>query len=120
MLTLQYITEVNIARCNRWHKGGLNDWTPADWMTALVGEIGEAANALKKLKRLEDDIQNHNSEEGRTIDTRAIAIDKIGKELADSFLYLNLLACRLGINLEDKIIEVFNKKSEEYNFPEHL
>lgn len=118
-LTFQQVTDANVARCDRWHKGGLKDWSVADWAVAMAGEAGEVCNAVKKLRRVEDDIANI-SDEGRLLATREQAIAKIGEELADTFLYLNLLGVRLGINLSDQIIAKFNTTSERYGFPERL
>lgn len=119
-LTFSRVTKVNVERCNRWHQpGGINAWTPERWCTAMMGEAGEVANALKKLFRVEDQIANV-SEPGREIQSREQAIEKIAEELADTFLYLNLLACRLGIRLEDEIVAKFNSVSERYSFPERL
>lgn len=28
-----------------------SDWTPAEWLQAVVGELGEAANVMKKIRR---------------------------------------------------------------------
>lgn len=118
-LTFSRVTEINLARCNRWHKGGISDWTPERWMTATVGELGEAANALKKLFRVDDEIASIN-EADRQIDTRTQAIDKIAEEVADTFIYLNLFACRLGIDLAAEVVKKFNATSERYGFPERL
>lgn len=118
-LTFAEITAVNVARCNRWHKGGINDWTPERWMTATTGELGEAANALKKLFRIDDEIANI-SEADRQISTRQEAIDKIAEEVADTFIYLNLFACRLGIDLAAEVVKKFNSTSERYDFPERI
>lgn len=118
-LTFADVTAANVARCNRWHKGGLGDWSVADWAVAMAGEAGEVCNAVKKLRRVEDEIANI-SDEGRLLATREQAIAKIGEELADTFLYLNLLGVRLGINLADQVVAKFNATSERYGFPERL
>lgn len=118
-LTFKEVSAVNLSRCNRWHAGGIADWTPERWMTATTGELGEAANALKKLFRVEDSITNLN-EPDRQILSREEAIEKIGEEIADTFLYLNLLALRLEINLADEVVRKFNATSERYGFPERL
>jgi NTP pyrophosphatase (non-canonical NTP hydrolase) len=118
-LTFAQVTAVNVSRCDRWHKGGINDWTPERWMTATTGELGEAANALKKLFRIDDEIANI-SEADRQISTRQEAIDKIAEEVADTFIYLNLFACRLGIDLAAEVVKKFNTTSERYGFPERL
>ena len=138
-LTFAEVTRVNLARCERWHPGGIADWTPERWMTATEGELGElgeavihlmlftaikaklgeAGNALKKLFRVEDDIANINAV-GRDIRSREEAVAFIAKEAADTFLYLNLLCCRLGIDLPTAVAETFNATSVKYGFPERL
>ena len=48
----------NLRRCEASngfnHK--LGDWSLSDWMTAVTGELGEAANIAKKLNRVRDGI----------------------------------------------------------------
>lgn len=118
-LTFDEVTAVNLARCNRWHKNGISDWSVSDWAVAMAGEAGEVCNAVKKLRRVEDEIANI-SDEGRLLATKGDAIAKIGEEIADAFLYLNLLACRLGLSLSDEVVRKFNRTSERYGFPERL
>lgn len=49
---------VNRERCES--QGGFNhklsSWSLSDWMTATLGELGEAANVAKKLNRVRDGI----------------------------------------------------------------
>jgi NTP pyrophosphatase (non-canonical NTP hydrolase) len=118
-LTFQEVRAVNVARCNRWHPNGLASWSVADWAVAMAGEAGEVCNAVKKLRRVEDDLANLNDGD-RHLDTRVKAVAQIGEEIADTFLYLNLLAARLGIDLESEVIAKFNSVSEKYGFPERL
>lgn len=120
MLTFDTFKLVNRSRSNRWHKGGLEEWSVTDLSNALAGEVGEACNAVKKLRRVEDALPNLNEDESRQLDTRAKAVAAIGEELADTFCYLDLLAQRLGIDLEAAIISKFNIVSERYGFPERL
>jgi NTP pyrophosphatase (non-canonical NTP hydrolase) len=70
-------------------------WSPTDWATAMAGECGEACNKIKKLRRGE-----------------IIAPEEIAHELADMIIYADLLAARLGINLEQAIIQKFNMVSD--------
>lgn len=119
MLTFAELRAANETRVNRWHKSGLDEWSPNDWMTALVGEIGEAANVLKKLKRIEDEMPNI-SERSREVKSREDAMALLGPELADTMIYLDLLANRLGINLEEHVRSKFNAVSIKYGFPERL
>jgi NTP pyrophosphatase (non-canonical NTP hydrolase) len=76
-----------------------SDWSPADWMTALTGEVGEAANIIKKVRRGDFPLN----------DAREI----LGDELADIMIYLDLLAFQCGIDLEEAVIRKFNKVSDK-------
>jgi NTP pyrophosphatase (non-canonical NTP hydrolase) len=88
----------------------LEAWTRSDWMTALVGEIGEAANVMKKLNRLRDGIPN---KKGETVDQlHAMLRD----ELADSFTYLDLLAQSLGFDILEAAERKFEKVSDEIGY----
>lgn len=118
-LTFERVTRENLARCRRWHAGGIEEWSVADWAVAMAGEAGEVCNAVKKLRRIEDGLANI-SDPARQLSTRQEAVDKIGEELADTFLYLNLLACRLGVDLAAAIVAKFNATSARYGFPERL
>jgi len=37
----------NVTRCEHWHPLGIGSWSASDWMTAIVGELGEAASLIK-------------------------------------------------------------------------
>lgn len=119
MLTFEEMRTTNLARCERWHKFGIAEWSVADWAVAMAGEAGEVCNAVKKLRRVEGDIANI-SEPGRQISTQAEAVAKIGEEIADTILYLDLLAARLNIDIPREVRAKFNKVSEVYGFPERL
>lgn len=118
-LTFAEVTAANVARCDRWHKHGINDWSPERWLVATSGELGEVSNALKKLFRIEDDIANI-SDADRQLSTRDDAIKKIAEECADTFIYLNLFAARLGIDLASEVVAKFNATSQRYGFPERI
>lgn len=122
-LTLCKLIEQNIERAKRWHGGGLDQWTPLEWAGAMCGEAGEAANAAKKLKRLEDNIQTIN-EEARHFSTLAQARLAVSRECTDTILYALLLMAVVNVNpevsIEDIIRDVFNRKSNEYGFPERI
>lgn len=75
-----------------------SDWSAADWLTATMGELGEAANNIKKVRR-----GDFTLEESR---------EKISHELADTIIYLDLLANRLGIDLEQAVTKKWNLVSE--------
>lgn len=110
----------SVARSNRWHPGGLTDWSLNDWLCATGGELGEAMNAAKKLRRIEDGIANLNDEPGRQLAEGEAARAKIGEELADVLCYLVLTAERAGVDLNAHAVAKFNAVSERYGFPERL
>lgn len=101
-------SKINKLRCE--HETGFNhkleSWSLSDWMTATTGELGEAANVIKKLNRIRDDVRGNKQSES---EYKA----HLARELADTFVYLDLLAQRAGIDLEESVIEVFNAKSME-------
>ncbi len=87
-----------------------SDWTPAQWLQAVLGELGEYANMRKKFER--GDIA-------------------LAKELADVQIYLDILALRCldsrmlleggqyrniphreGVNLGQATMDKFNEVSE--------
>lgn len=119
MLSIQQIVEQSVSRAKRWHNGNVDEWTPLEWAAAMCGEAGEAANAAKKLKRLTDNIASIN-ETGRNLTDIPSAKQAVAKEVADTILYAVLLAHVVGADLEKELILVFNRKSDEYGFPERL
>lgn len=75
-----------------------SDWSDAQWLQALVGEVGEYANLRKKYDRGDIDLTTFTAE--------------AGKELADIQTYLDILAFRLGIDLGQATIDKFNEVSK--------
>lgn len=75
-----------------------SDWSLAQWCNAVVGEIGEAANIIKKVDRGD-----------MTLDE---ARASLADELADVQTYLDLLAFRVGINLGEATRSKWNRVSE--------
>jgi NTP pyrophosphatase (non-canonical NTP hydrolase) len=71
-----------------------SDWSLADWLQATVGELGELANLLKKVRRGDLTMEEAQLE--------------IGRELADTATYLDILAMRCGVDLGEAITEKFN------------
>jgi NTP pyrophosphatase (non-canonical NTP hydrolase) len=73
-------------------------WTPAHWMQATMGELGELANLLKKVDRGDFPFDQVKVE--------------VAKELADVQTYLDILALKLGVDLGQATIDKFNEVSE--------
>lgn len=112
-VTFDQITKINKVRAQRWHNGPLiGDWNLADWSNALNGEAGELANIIKKIRRVECGF----AEDDPNIDFYQMAAE----EIADVFLYLDLLATAMKIDLPTAIVDKFNKVSEREGFPERL
>ena len=91
-MIFELFSEVNRRRCES-EKGfnhKLASWSLSDWMTATMGELGEAANVVKKLNRIRDGISGNNE---TADELRA----QLGRELADTFIYLNLTMQAAGM-----------------------
>lgn len=71
----------------------LASWSLSDWMTATAGELGEAANVIKKLNRIRDGIPGN-------VETLEQLETMLAEELADVAIYLDLLAQAAGLDLE--------------------
>lgn len=102
-LTFNTLRSANLKRLPQFkdakgRDGHCASWTPADWMTALVGELGEAANILKKIKRGDFELDK--------------VRDDLADELADVQTYLDILAANLGIDLGRATITKFNRISD--------
>lgn len=119
-LTFRQLSTANLSRVRRWHPSGLSEWSPLEWAGAMAGEAGEACNAAKKLKRIDGELANINLEEGRSLTNREAACHQVVKEVCDTIIYGALLVQAVGGDLETTLVEVFNRKSEEYGFPERL
>lgn len=119
MVTFKRLQITNERRAKRWHKSGLDDWSALEWAGAMCGEAGEAANASKKLKRLEGKLRSINRGK-RNIKTIERARDIIAEECADTIIYAVLLMSVVRRDAGSIIRRVFNKKSIEYGFKERL
>lgn len=123
-LTFKEFSEINFARSKEWHARGIGTltstaliapWFYLDYSNAMVGEAGETANAVKKLRRYELGILGNRD---RTSQSELIV--DIGNEIGDTLVYLDLLASSLGLSLEECVRRKFNRKSIELGFEEML
>ena len=105
-LTFKQLRQANIARLPLFkNKHGItahsepdgSDWTPAQWLQAVVGELGEYANVRKKFER------------GDLTDLEFYT--EACNELADVQTYLDILAFQLGIDLGLATANKFNDVS---------
>lgn len=95
---LAEFTALNRRRADYWH--GPNHWTRSDWLTAALGEFGEAANYSKKLKRIEDGLAGNRDEDGDADVLR----EKMREELADFATYVDLVVSYSGQPLNAFIV----------------
>lgn len=112
-LTFDTLAAVNLTRCQRWHDP--QQWSPQMWGLAAAGEMGECCNALKKLHRHDEGIQQAN-----TANDRETLVRNVAMEIGDVVVYLDLLAQRMGMRLEDCVTDTFNRVSAREGFPERL
>ena len=115
-MDLRQFQQINSDRGKRWHQGNLLQWTLLEWCGAMCGEAGEAANYAKKIRRL--DLQLPNKEAGLNKSNYDELRIKLGNEIADTIIYGLLTLSALDLDAEQMIRNVFDKKSEEYGFPE--
>lgn len=80
-----------------------SDWSPAEWLQAVVGELGELANLLKKVKRGDMELE--------------VARPDIEKEFADVIIYMDIFALQFGIDLGASITDKFNEVSVRVGAP---
>lgn len=113
--TFEGVAAINLIRCLKWHPTGIEEWSVADWALAMGGEAGEVLNAVKKLKRLESGIR-----QAKGPHTVTESIYQIKKEIGDVYLYLDLLAQRIGADMEDCVVLAFNETSVKEGFEERL
>jgi len=117
-LTFDDVTIANRNRATKWHPGFPNPdpggWNGADWSNAMCGEAGEAANVVKKLRRCECGLR------GIGDPTEGELVSMLADEIADVFIYLDLLATYYGVDLPVAVVAKFNRVSERQGFSDRL
>lgn len=108
-------TACNIQRCQsvKGFKHAIDSWSLSDWMTALVGEVGEAANIIKKLNRIRDNVPGNK-------ESKDELYKSLESELADIFIYLDLLCIASGFFLHDIVPRKFDVTSEKIGYPKKI
>lgn len=87
----------------------LESWSLSDWITATAGELGEAANIVKKLNRVRDGIPGN-------ADTPEQLRAQLADEFADVAIYLDLMAQAAGFDLEAIRDAKFAKTSQKIGY----
>lgn len=114
-LTFAAFATANRTRCRRWHGPDSEAWTGADWSNAMCGEAGEAANVVKKLRRLETHA-NPGPDDPPEFELRNMLADEIGDVIA----YVFLLADHYSIDVATAVAQKFNRVSARQGFPERV
>lgn len=81
-------------------------------LASFGAAIGKSQNIVKKMERTRLDVAGGISEEQGK--------QNLADELADVFIYLDLLAASYDINLEEAIRSKFNRISVKYGFPQRI
>lgn len=104
----------NLARCEapEGFNHPIGGWSLSDWMTATMGELGEAANVLKKLNRARDGVTNVGDPPVANLQAQ------LADELADTFIYLDLLAQAAGVDLAFAVRSKFDRTSVKIGYPQ--
>lgn len=110
-ITFEEFRCANVARCNKWHPAGIESWSASDWLTAVMGELGELASLVKMRNRERDGLAGNKFSPSRK---------QIADEIADVFTYLDLLAASMDIDLDVAVIEKFDEISERLGFPDRI
>lgn len=74
-----------------------SDWSLAEWCNAVLGELGEAANLIKKVQRGDLSLEE--------------ARPALADEFADVATYLDILAYRAGVDLGRATMDKWNRVS---------
>jgi NTP pyrophosphatase (non-canonical NTP hydrolase) len=80
------LRSANLERCAAWHPGGVEHWDLSEWGVALAGEVGELCEEILARRQ--------GLESGERVSSDYS--DRIGAELADVVLYLDLFVARCG------------------------
>ena len=113
-MDMKAFSKVNRQRCESGNgfSHRLSDWSLSDWFMATFGELGEGANVGKKLNRIRDHIPGNKFTETEEELKAALA-----DELADTFIYLDLLCQSQEISLHAAVIQKWNKTSKKIGYP---
>jgi NTP pyrophosphatase (non-canonical NTP hydrolase) len=96
---LKQLKRLNEERCP-YFGNKVEEWSETDWGCAIGGESGELQNWLIKRRR------------GDNVDLKEVA-----HEMADIVIYVDMLATKMNIDLEETIKEKWNIVSERRNIP---
>ena len=94
---------------------GRNSFLNTMKLSRKVDKLEQETETLKKLHRHDEGIQQAADPKDRDELVRRVAT-----EIGDTVVYLDLLAQRLGLRLEDCVRDTFNRVSIREGFPERI
>lgn len=114
---LAKLRKLSVERCEE-HFFPLDAWSVLEWAGAAAGEAGETANVAKKMHRADtvSFVQGKSYKKADMDHLRASLAD----EIADTIIYLDLLAASQGIDLEEAIRSKFNQVSKKHGYDKTL
>jgi NTP pyrophosphatase (non-canonical NTP hydrolase) len=108
-LTFKDFQQANLDRCEEGFRHSVNNWSLLEWAGAAAGEMGEAANICKKLRRQEQKIGGEWA--ARDLE-RAKLLSALADEIGDVLAYLSLLASAAGIDMGEATARKFDHVSD--------
>lgn len=107
-LTFEAFRIANETRKIEWQqRDGASPWTGADWSNEMCGEVGEAANIVKKLRRIETNVKSV------TDGSKEELLAQLADELADVFITADLVGQFYNIDLNEAVTRKFNATSKK-------
>lgn len=110
----------NSKRCAEWMKNSTEPWSLADKSNEMMGEAGEAANIVKKMRRIQTGVATGVTRGDQATFEFEDLRERLGEELADVIITADLLADAAGIDLSDAVVAKFNATSMKNGLSERL
>lgn len=98
-LTFDTLRAASLLRQSKYPCDG---WSLSDWLVAIMGELGEAANVIKKVNRGDF--------------TMAQAAPALAKEFADVQIYLDIIAGKCAFDLGQITVDKWNEVSARLGY----
>lgn len=116
-MDLKQFSLINKQRSMKFMNGSLEQWDESAWGVAAAGEMGEVCDGIKKLNRIRMGVHSNNP---RAQVSEQQMKEHILKEIGDTTTYLDLLAQRMGSDLESCLRIAFNSVSQRENLEERI
>lgn len=113
--TFRSVGEENARRDRHWNPRGIESRTALEWSARLSWYANKALNASHIVGLLD-----RKTGKARDPEARAAAVKLLGSEIGATYLLLDLLAQREGIDLRQAVIDEFNRVSVQDGLPERL